>query len=125
MLTLQDMKGKTEAEIKQHLISEYGATESQLKDISVLIAYESVGDWGCDSSSFFLLKDKKSKKLYEIHGSHCSCFGFENQYTPEETTVQALKDRAAKKYVFSTGGYDYDSDRNVIEVLAYIDKKLK
>lgn len=29
-------------------------------------------------------------KLYQVSGSHCSCFGLENQWKPEETTVATL-----------------------------------
>lgn len=33
---------------------------------------------------------RKGGKLYEAHGSHCSCYGLEDQWAPEETTVEAL-----------------------------------
>ena len=62
-----------------------------LKNMEVLVAYESVGSWGCDSSSFFLLKDKTSGKMFEVHGGHCSCFGFEGQLQLEETTIRGFK----------------------------------
>jgi hypothetical protein len=29
-------------------------------------------------------------KLYEVHGGHCSCYGLEDQWEPEETTWEAL-----------------------------------
>lgn len=32
-------------------------------------------------------------KLYEVAGSHCSCYGLEGQWSPEETTVKALRMR--------------------------------
>ena len=28
--------------------------------------------------------------LYEVHGSHCSCYGLEDQWDPEDTTWAAL-----------------------------------
>jgi hypothetical protein len=31
--------------------------------------------------------------LYEVNGSHCSCRGLEDQWSPEETTVTALLSR--------------------------------
>ena len=34
--------------------------------------------------------------LYEVHGSHCSCYGLEDQWEPEETTIEAL---AMRKHV--------------------------
>lgn len=33
---------------------------------------------------------RKDGKLYEVNGSHCSCYGLEDQWKPEETTVNAL-----------------------------------
>lgn len=42
---------------------------------------------------------ERDGKLFEVHGSHCSCHGFEGQWKPEETTFQALRDRV------TNGGY--------------------
>lgn len=33
---------------------------------------------------------RRDGNLYEAHGSHCSCYGLENQFDAEETTVAAL-----------------------------------
>ena len=104
MLALEDLKGYTQEQVKEHLINEYTANCELVQDLEVLIAYESVGSWGCDSSSFFLLKDKEGK-LYEVHGSHCSCFGFEDQFTLQESSIEALKFRVDRaESVFYTGG---------------------
>ncbi len=32
--------------------------------------------------------------LYEAHGSHCSCYGLEGQWSPEETSWAALAKRS-------------------------------
>lgn len=32
-------------------------------------------------------------KLWEVNGSHCSCYGLEGQWEPEETSVEALRHR--------------------------------
>jgi hypothetical protein len=122
MLLLEDLKGLSEAEVKAHLVTEYEAKSDVVNDLEIVIGYESVGSWGCDSSSFFLLKDKAGK-LFEVHGSHCSCYGFEGQFQLEETSVEALKFRVNEsKYgsVFYTGGYDNDSDGNMKAVNDYI-----
>lgn len=39
---------------------------------------------------------RKEDKLYEVHGSHCSCYGLEGQWSPEETSFEALLDRLEK-----------------------------
>jgi len=133
---LEDLKGFTEEQIKEHIVEDYSGELSEgryfaeegnevekkelrkkLKDFYVLIAYESVGSYGCDSSSFFLLKEKKTGKLFENHASHCSCYGFEGQWKPEETTIQYLK---SDKFYFYSGGYDGDEEGNSQKVLDYI-----
>lgn len=30
-------------------------------------------------------------KFYEVNGSHCSCYGLEGQWEPEETTLEAVE----------------------------------
>jgi hypothetical protein len=124
MVTLGDLRGKTEQEIKEHLAYQYGigwetdeVVVECLKNLNILIAYESVGSWGCDSTSYFLLKDKISDELFEIHGSHCSCYGFENQFDLESMTLEAIKLRS---YLFNTGGYDTESKENVDEAMEFI-----
>ena len=36
---------------------------------------------------------RKDDKLYEVNGGHCSCYGLEGQWSPEETTIEALERR--------------------------------
>lgn len=37
---------------------------------------------------------RRDDKLFEVHGSHCSCMGLEEQWEPEETTIEALRMRS-------------------------------
>ena len=136
-LGLADLKDFTEEMVIDHLANNYSGSKSGfdygeisaqdvdnakllLEDFNVLIAYESVGDWGCDSSSFFLLKRKSDGLLFEIHGSHCSCYGFEGQLDLEETSIEALKYRAEKADVFYAGGYDYNETENQRIINEYV-----
>lgn len=129
MIALEDLNGMTEQEIINHLASEYSGSGEQecmtgtdeeveivkkmLEQFEILIAYESVGDFGCDSSSFFLLKHKETGKFYEIHGSHCSCYGFEGQLDLEETDIASLKHRIENGgNIFYCGGYDGNTTVN-------------
>jgi len=41
------------------------------------------------SGSAFVLYEQDGK-LYEVNGSHCSCYGLEGQWEPEETTWAAI-----------------------------------
>lgn len=118
MLFLGDLSELSLQEVKDHIKADYsgvrdGGGEEVVVDLEgceIIIAYESVGSWGCDSSSFFLFR--KDDKLYEVNGSHCSCYGFEGQWTPEETTLVALFHRANCGNLFYAGGYDDDSEKN-------------
>ena len=58
------------------------------------------------SGSAFVLT-RKGGQLYEVNGSHCSCYGLEGQWEPEETTIEALTHRLNEGEM----GIDY-SDRN-------------
>lgn len=44
-------------------------------------------------SAFVLFRDADGQ-LYEVNGSHCSCFGLEGQWDPEPTSMEALEKRA-------------------------------
>ena len=120
-LALEDLAGYTEEDVINHFLGEYKASQKEVEPYRVLIAYESVGSWGCDSSSWFLLQDRKTGKLYETHGSHCSCYGFEGQFAPEETTPEYLW---SDHFHFSTGGYDINSDGNKDKAKEYLKKYL-
>lgn len=56
------------------------------KGAKILIAAYSYEDYsGCA-----IVVYEQGQKLYEVHGSHCSCHGLEGQWEPEETTKAAL-----------------------------------
>ena len=110
-LKLADLKSMKWVEILSHIASSYDTDLHDLNELEFLIAYESVGAWGCDSSSFFLVR--KENKLYEVNGSHCSCYGFKGQWILDETDKNSLLLRKS----WCCGGYDDDSKEN--------DKKVK
>ena len=58
---------------------------------------------GYDGQAFVLLE--RDGKFYEGNGGHCSCFGLEDQWDPEETSVEALRHRLEKGYL---GGGFYE-----------------
>lgn len=59
------------------------------KSVEVLLAYYDYEDYS--GSAFVLFR--KEGKLHEVNGSHCSCYGLEGQWEPEETTVEAITHR--------------------------------
>lgn len=116
-LFLEDLANLTDTEVREHIASDYEVELSVLEPFEILLAYESVGNYGCDSSSFFVIKDIKTKELFEVNGGHCSCYGFEGQWTPEKTTVEYLN---SDKFSFYNGGYDGDSEGNKEKVLEFV-----
>lgn len=52
----------------------------------LLVDYVESSGYEGDYSTLFV----KNGKLYENHCSHCSCYGCENQWSPEETTLAAI-----------------------------------
>lgn len=74
-------------ESNEDIISNYGGTSEQdLKGAKVLLAWYGYGSY---RGSSLILYTKKGK-LYEVNGSHCSCFGLEDQWSPVETSWKAL-----------------------------------
>jgi hypothetical protein len=71
------------------------AFEIEAKDIKgcdILLAWYGYGSYDGDA---FVLFDRDGV-LYEVNGSHCSCYGLEGQWDPEETTVGSLRFRMEK-----------------------------
>ena len=58
----------------------------ELNGATILLAWYGYGNYEGDSFVLF----EKDGKLYENHGAHCSCYGLEGQWEPEETTWKAL-----------------------------------
>lgn len=59
------------------------------KPINILFA--SYGENNYSGNAFVLFE--RDKKLFEVNGAHCSCYGLENQWSPEETTLEAIEFR--------------------------------
>lgn len=88
MIKLGDFAyGFTNRQVRQHIVETFQIEKSALDGFEVIVAFES--DDGYSASNWFLLR--KSRKLFENHASHCSCYGFEGQWKPEPTTCAYLK----------------------------------
>ena len=76
---------------KQDVISNYSIKEDDIKDYDILFAYYTYQNY--EGESLVILRDKSNGKLYEVNGSHCSCYGLEGQWELEETNIEALMKR--------------------------------
>ena len=87
---------------KDGMLKDFGITEKELDGAEVLLATYTYQDYSGDAFVVF----KRDGKLYEVVGSHCSCYGLseqdycddasETQWQPEETSIDALKQRLNK-----------------------------
>lgn len=59
------------------------------KDDNILFATYTYEEY---SGEAFVLFERKGK-LYEVNGSHCSCYGLEGQWSPEEVNLKELYNR--------------------------------
>jgi len=71
---------------------QFEVSKEVMNDVFILLAWYGYGDY--DGSAFVLFE--RGGKLYEVNGGHCSCNGLEGQWTPEETTAEALVHRIKK-----------------------------
>lgn len=49
---------------------------------------------------------RQGNKLYEVNGGHCSCYGLEDQWDPEETSIEVLQHRVKNGHLGA--GYFYN-----------------
>lgn len=78
-------------ETKQYDLPEI--PESFPKEEEILFASYGGGSYEGDATVIW----RRGGKLYETHGGHCSCYGLEGQFEPEETTLEALALRGRKE----------------------------
>ena len=63
----------------------------QAKEIDIIAAFYRYEDYS--GYAFVVYRDKRDGKVYEVNGSHCSCYGLEGQWEPEEVVVEELLNR--------------------------------
>lgn len=72
--------------------------------IGILFASYGQANYSGDAWVLF----EKDGKLYEVNGGHCSCYGLEGQWEPEEVSLKELEHRLLN----GTWGEDDWSDNN-------------
>ena len=78
----------------EDIISNYAAPSDALEGATVYLAWYGYGSYDGESLVVF----EKNGILYEVNGSHCSCYGLEHQWQPEETSWEALAMRDMGSY---------------------------
>lgn len=70
----------------------FGASEKDRKGATILFAWYEYEDYSGHAFVLF----RQNRKLYEVYGSHCSCYGLEGQWNPEQCYLKELKIRAER-----------------------------
>ena len=65
-------------ESNEDIISNYTAPEAALDGATIYLAWYGYGSYDGQSLVIF----EKDGQLYEVNGSHCSCYGLEGQWRP-------------------------------------------
>jgi hypothetical protein len=91
------------------MMSDFRICEKDLEGVTIIHAYYNDDGENYCGDAYVLFA--KGDKYYEVHGSHCSCMGLEDQWEPEECTYEELTAMLKRR----------DTDTDLIEDLrAYI-----
>ena len=91
---------------------DFAPPEGFPSDDEILFASYGGGSYDGDAVVIY----ERDGTLYEVHGSHCSCYGLEDQWEPEATTWAALAMRQRPK---AGEYYHYMHDHESEAVEAY------
>jgi hypothetical protein len=89
-------------------------SDEKYQGINVLLASYCYENYSGDAFVLF----ERGGKLFEVHGAHCSCYGLEYQWSPEETTIEALRHRLDKG---SLGRDDWSGNQFAHELRVVLD----
>lgn len=91
---LEDLSDVQYAVRRQQIIAQ---TQSKADEIfgSGVLLFAAYKKYEFASGYAFVLFERDGV-LYEVNGTHCSCYGLENQWDPEETTLESIEHRVRK-----------------------------
>lgn len=73
----------------------------EYQGINIIYAWYEYANY---SGAAFVLFEKGGE-LFEVNGSHCSCYGLEGQWGPEETSLEAIEHRIKNGDSYSLDEY--------------------
>lgn len=90
------------------LMQDFEIDHKELENFFILLAaYEYIYYEG---DAYVLLFNTQDHKLYEVHGSHCSCYGLEGQWEPEETSATSIEYRVKHGSLGIVGEWDFKEE---------------
>ena len=81
---------------KQEIASDWSIDVGTLDGCEILYYRYSYVNY---SGNAFVLY-RRNNVLYEVNGTHCSCYSLSGQWEPEETTKEALEHRLKQGYFY-------------------------
>lgn len=106
-LLMNEAVGLLDSELIEYIASEFQIEKSVVEAVDILIC--DMGSDGCyGGDAYLLIRDRATGQLYEVSGSHCSCYGFEGQWEPAITS---------KEYLLSAQ-YRYREDGPIMQFVA-------
>lgn len=88
------------------------------KDINILLASYNQANYTGHAWVLF----EHNGKLYEVDASHCSCYGVEGQWNPEEVMLEELEHRLLKG---TFGEDDYSENKFKWELCVFLGVEFK
>lgn len=92
MKTFEEWEGYT----AEGIMDEFEVPTEEREGVEILLAFYDLEDYKGYAFVLFM----KDGQLYEVTGCHCSCFGLEAQWEPEECTLNSLEFRLERGTVF-------------------------
>jgi hypothetical protein len=87
--------------------------ETTIGDVNILFAIYDTEDY---EGYAFVLFYGEDNELYEVNGSHCSCYELEEQWEPEKTDWTAIRHRFEHGQLFPLG----DMDDGALKQIKYL-----
>jgi hypothetical protein len=75
----------------EDVFDQFGVSKDIRKGIDIICANYETGDYSGSAAVFYYRRD--TDKYYETYGSHCSCYGLEDQWGEEEIVFVELENR--------------------------------
>ncbi|MGN6347058.1 MAG: hypothetical protein ACTHME_05085 [Candidatus Nitrosocosmicus sp.] len=91
------------------VVEEFECNEKHPEEV-IFAIYDSDGSNGYEADSIVIYRN--GEKYFIVEGGHCSCYGLEGQWQPEEYTKHELKEVIKRKNF-----YPYDDSKSLIEEL--------
>lgn len=88
-LFLADFASMSALAVREWMVKEFQIAKQDLEPYQVLAGAWDDGSY--EGTVWFLLRSRETGHLFEVHGGHCSCYGFEDQFKPEPTDLKYIR----------------------------------